>query len=70
MSVTREITTVSNLHHDITLCVIVDDPKEIEHRYSVQYGHEVHLDLNYAQACKQFGLCVMHSAQCMGLLDS
>ena len=38
-------------------------------RYRVTYGLEVKSNLTYMEATQKFGLCVLHSATCKGLLD-
>jgi hypothetical protein len=35
-------------------------------RFSVEYGADIRHSLSYAQAAKEFGLCVMHAAACAG----
>ncbi|MCP5006546.1 MAG: hypothetical protein GY941_21790 [Planctomycetes bacterium] len=63
----REVVKIKTLDHDVTLSVIIASDGFQE--FIVQYGKEKLTHLNYSQACKQFGACVLHSAQCMGLLD-
>lgn len=38
--------------------------------FRVTYGHEVHDQLSYVEAAKEFGECVFHSLACVGKLDT
>lgn len=38
--------------------------------FEVQYGAEVHKDLDYARAAEQLGQCIMHALACEDKLDN
>lgn len=61
----KTIVTVTCAHqYDVTLTQIGYD------KFNVQYGKQLKIGLNYAQAAKEFGQCVMHAAACAGTLDN
>ena len=37
--------------------------------FTVQYGAEIESNLDYSQAAKSIGFCVMHALSCDGKLD-
>lgn len=39
-------------------------------KFTVTYGLHVKKGLDYAQAAKEFGECVMHDASCYGRIDN
>lgn len=43
--------------------------KKIGKLYVVVYGHQISQRLNYHEASKEYGLCIMHALQCAGKLD-
>lgn len=38
--------------------------------YSVVYGADVYTTMSFKKALERFNACVVHSAECAGLLDS
>ena len=38
--------------------------------FSVQYGAEIESNLDYSQAAKSIGLCIMHSLSCDGKINN
>jgi hypothetical protein len=39
-------------------------------RFTVEYGEQVTKGLTYSEAALEYGLCIMHSAACVGKLDN
>lgn len=39
-------------------------------RFTVEYGLQEKKSLNYGQAAKEYGCCLMHALACAGLLDN
>lgn len=39
-------------------------------RFSVSYGKQFNTDLDYAQAAKELGACIMHALACNNQLDN
>jgi hypothetical protein len=37
--------------------------------FTVQYGAEIESNLDYSQAAKSMGFCIMHALSCDGKLD-
>ena len=39
-------------------------------KFSVLYGSEMHDELEYGEAARQFGLCLFHALACVGRIDN
>lgn len=53
---------------EIAGCGIVLQQKDHDN-FTVQYGAEVKSNLDYYQAAKSMGFCIMHALSCEGKLD-
>ncbi len=40
-----------------------------ENNFAVEYGNTISEYLNYSEACKELGECLMHALQCANKLD-
>ncbi len=59
----REIFKIEIAGYDIVL--LQNEPDN----FMVQYGAEVKSNLDYSQAAKSIGFCMMHALSCDGKLD-
>lgn len=59
----RLLHEVTNLDHNVQLIRVS------KHSFTVKYGLHITTELTYAQAAKEYGQCILHSAACCGLLD-
>ena len=69
-----------NIVKNATLLFEVTDPAQVgfpvrlyQHKngeFSVLYGSELHDGLSYADAAREFGLCLFHALACIGRLDN
>lgn len=57
------IVTVDDLDHSVSLYQTAIGT------FEVVYGKQVKSNLSYLQAAEEFGLCIMHSAQCGGYIE-
>ena len=63
-----------------TPCFEITDPAQVGFpvrlyqsetgKFSVLYGSELHEDLEYGEAARQFGLCLFHALTCVGRIDN
>lgn len=52
--------------HDVRLTSIKTRKPE---KFRVVYGQQISKDLNYSDACKELGECLLHSMCCKGELE-
>ena len=63
-----------------TPCFEITDPSQVGFpvrlyqsrmdKFSVIYGSELHEDLEYGEAARQFGLCLFHALACVGRIEN
>ena len=73
-------TLQNNTMKNATLILEIADPAQVgfpirlyQHKngeFSVLYGSELHDGLSYADAAREFGLCLFHALACVGRLDN
>ncbi len=54
---------VTNLDYDV---ILVQTGKD---SFSVRYGLQIKNNLSYLEAATEYGLCILHSASCSGLIN-
>ena len=60
----QEVFKIEIAGYDIVLSQTEPD------NFMVQYGAEVKSNLDYAQAAKSMGFCIMHALSCDGKIDN
>lgn len=63
-----------------TPCFEITDPAQVGFpvrlyqsetgKFSVLYGSEMHDDLSYEDAAREFGLCLFHALACVGRINN
>ncbi len=59
----KEVSKIKIAGYDIVL--LQNEPDN----FTVQYGAEVKSNLDYSQAAKSMGFCIMHALSCDGKID-
>ena len=59
----KEVLKIEIAGYDIVLSQTEPD------NFTVQYGAEIESNLDYSQAAKSIGFCIMHALSCDGELD-